>query len=164
MLLLNDTLEPVMRTPQADTQLRALLPTPPGQSPVPAVALNVAAQLLAVERGVDTHEPAARLHRGGGQWLQVRAARFDPEPEAGAMIAVTLEHATPAQRVEVYGFAIGLTIRERELLSHLVAGADTRGTAAALGISEYTVNDHLRTIFTKAGVNTRRQLITHAHG
>lgn len=164
VLLLNDTLELAMRTPQADAELRALLPTLPGQSPVPAVALNVAAQLLAVESGVDAHEPAARLHRGGGRWLQVRAARLDPEPETGAMIAVTIEQAPPAQRVELYCRAIGLTARERELVGHLVGGADTRSAAAVLGIGEYTVNDHLRSIFAKAGVNSRRQLITRGHG
>jgi DNA-binding CsgD family transcriptional regulator len=164
VLLLYDTLKLATQTAQADTQLRALLPTLPGQSPVPAVALNVAAQLLALESGIDTHAPTARLHRGGGRWLQVRAARLDPEPETGAMIAVTIEHAPPAQRLEVYCRVIGLTARERELVGHLVGGADTRGVAAVLGIGEHTVNDHLRSIFAKAGVNSRRQLITNAHG
>jgi len=164
VLLFTDMLEPGMRTQQADAQLRALLPTLPGHSPVPAVALNVAAQLLATEGGIDTHEPTARLHQDGGRWLQVRAARLDPQPETGAMIAVTIEQAAPAQRVEVYCRAIGLTSRETELLGRLVAGADTRKAANVLGIGEYTVNDHLRSIFAKAGVNSRRQLITNAHG
>ena len=43
-------------------------------------------------------------------------------------------------------------------------GADTRGVARALGIGEHTVNDHLRSIFAKAGTNSRRQLVASAHG
>lgn len=163
-LLLTDTLEPIAQTPQTDDQLRALLPTPPGYSPVPAVALNVAAQLLATEANIDTHEPAARLHQIGGSWIEVRAARLRPEPAIGPTIAVTIERATPSQRVEVYSRAITLTRRETELLTHLVTGADTRATARSLGIAEQTVNDHLRSIFAKAGTNSRRQLIANAHG
>jgi DNA-binding CsgD family transcriptional regulator len=164
VLLLTDTLDPDLQTAAADAQLRALLPTSPGQSPVPAVALNVAAQLLAVEAGVDAHEPAARLHQSGERWVQVRAARLDPRPERGATIAVTIEQAQADRRVEVYCRAIGLTPRETQLVSELVAGADTRGVARALGIGQHTVNDHLRSIFAKAGTNSRRQLVANAHG
>jgi DNA-binding CsgD family transcriptional regulator len=164
VLLLTDELQPAGRTPHTDDQLRALLPTPPGRFPVPAIALNVAAQLLASEAGVDTHPPFARVHQGDGRWIEVRAARLSPEPATGPTIAVTIERATPSRRVEVYSRVIGLTRRETELLSHLVSGADTRATARALGIAEHTVNDHLRSIFAKAGTNSRRQLIANAHG
>jgi DNA-binding CsgD family transcriptional regulator len=164
VLLLTDDLEPCSRTPQTDDQLRALLPTPPGRSPVPAVALNVAAQLLATEAGVDAHEPCARVHQAGGRWIEVRAARLRPEPVSGPTIAVTIERATPARRAEVYARVIGLTPRETDVLTHLGSGADTRGTARTLGITDHTVNDHLRSIFAKAGTNSRRQLVANAHG
>lgn len=164
VLLLDDTLTPGPRTPQADDALRALLPTPPGRSPVPAVVLNVAAQLLATEAGVDAHEPTARLHRADGRWIEARAARLLPTPAGGPTIAVTIERATPARRTEVFCRAVGLSSRETQLVEHLVTGADTRSTARALGITEHTVNDHLRSIFAKAGTNSRRQLLTHAHG
>jgi DNA-binding CsgD family transcriptional regulator len=164
VLLLTDTLEPELRTPPAEAHLRALLPTSPGRSPVPAVALNVAAQLLAVEAGVDAHEPVAGLHQSGGRWVQVRAARLDPRPRSGATIAVPIEQATSDRRIEIYCRAIGLSGRETQLVARLAEGADTRGIARALGIAEHTVNDHLRSIFAKAGTNSRRQLIANAHG
>jgi DNA-binding CsgD family transcriptional regulator len=66
--------------------------------------------------------------------------------------------------VEAYCRAMGLTRRETELVEHIVTGADTRSTARTLGIAENTVNDHLKSIFAKAGTNSRRQLVTHAHG
>lgn len=162
VLLLSDTLEPLSRTPEADAHLRALLPTPPDRSPVPAAALNVAAQLLAVEAGVADQPPSARLHGGAGRWLTVRAARLDPS--AVATIAVTIERTSVPQRLDLYCRATGLTPREAELVDRLATGADTRATARALGITEHTVNDHLRSIFAKTGTHSRRQLIAHAHG
>jgi DNA-binding CsgD family transcriptional regulator len=131
---------------------------------LPAVALNVAAQLLADEAGVDAHPPFARCHETDGRWIEVRAARIGPDPASGPTIAVTIEQATPSRRVEVYSRVVGLTRRETELLNHLSTGADTRATARALGVTEYTVNDHLRSAFAKAGTNSRRQLIANARG
>ena len=159
VLTLSDQLVAQQQTPATDAQLRALLPTPPDRPPVPAVALNVAAQLLAVEAGIDAHPPTARLTPGAGRWVTVRAARLDP-----AIIAVTVEQSTTAERVEIYTRALGLTARETQLVEQLVTGADTRGVARALGIAEHTVNDHLKSIFTKAGTNSRRQLLANATG
>lgn len=165
VLLLTDELEARGQTPQTDAALRALLPTPAQSAPVPAVALNVAAQLLAVRAGVDAHPPSARLHGGGGRWVTVRAAWLArPPAEPGPTIAVTLERATAAERTAVYGRALGLTPRETELVAHLVAGADTRATAKALGIAEHTVNDHLKSIFAKSGTHSRRLLVARASG
>lgn len=54
---------------------------------------------------------------------------------------------------------VGLTERESELLHHLVGGSDTRELAQRLYMSEYTVQDHLKSIFAKTGANSRRVLI-----
>lgn len=164
VLLLTDTLEAAARTSQADVRLRSLLPTPSGQAPVPAVALNVAAQLLAREAGVDRNDPSARWHDGQGRWVQVRADRLDAASPEGPTLAVTIEPAAPARRAEIYRRTLGLTAREAQVVELLVAGADTRAVARGLGIGEQTVNDHLRAVFAKAGVNSRRQLIANAQG
>ncbi|MFC4943137.1 helix-turn-helix transcriptional regulator [Pseudonocardia sp. GCM10023141] len=163
VLLLAESLAPQSFTPQADVRLRALLPTPPEHSPVPAIALNVAAQLLAVEGGVDDR-PAMTRGYAGGRWLIVRAARLGPAGGPARDIVVTLEDATTADRLEVYRRAIGLTARETDVLGRLVDGADTRSTARALGIVEVTVNDHLKSIFAKSGTNSRRELIARLTG
>ena len=165
VLVLSEQLVPLEQTPQTDAQLRALLPTPAGSAPIPAVALNVAAQLLAVEAGIDDHPASARLAYGPGQWITVRAARLGPRTVGSdAGIAVTIARSTTSERVEVYVRALGLTPRETELVALLVAGADTRTVARSLGIAEHTVNDHLKSIFMKAGTQSRRQLIANATG
>jgi DNA-binding NarL/FixJ family response regulator len=165
VLVLSGELVPREQTPQTDAQLRSLLPTPAHLPPVPAAALNVAAQLLANEAGIDDHPAATRLAYAPGQWVTVRAARLSP-PASGSEpdIVVTISRASTSERVEVYARALGLTSRETELVAFLVTGADTRGVAHSMGITEHTVNDHLKAIFSKAGTQSRRQLIANAAG
>ncbi len=68
-LVLSPTLEVRVQTPQTTDWLAVLVPPTPGRGPVPASALNVAAQLLAAEAGVDVHPAEARVHLGGATWL-----------------------------------------------------------------------------------------------
>jgi DNA-binding NarL/FixJ family response regulator len=48
-----------------------------------------------------------------------------------------------------------LTPREMEILQLVLAGRTNKSIAAAIGISEKTVEFHLDKIYTKAGVRTR---------
>jgi DNA-binding CsgD family transcriptional regulator len=120
---------------------------------VPAGAYNVAAQLLAVEEGVDDHPPLARVHLGHGQWLALRAARIDDA------IAVTIEQASRVDRLELLRRSAGLTDREGELVDLLAVGSDTRAIASLMQVSMHTVQDHLKSIFAKTGTSSRRELL-----
>ena len=165
VILLSDDLELVTQTPQTDAYLRALLPTDAGRSPVPAAAYNVAAQLLAREAEVDHHPPWARVHLRGGVWVTLRAARIERRSHLDPMaIAVSIELTPPTERSALYARVVGLSERESELMQHLVGGSDTRELAHRLFVSEHTVQDHLKSIFAKTGVNTRRMLIARATG
>ena len=192
VLLLSGSLELLDQTPQTDAHLRLLLPTSPGAAPVPAAAFNVAAQLLAIEAGVDDGPPTARAQLAGPEWISLRAARLagpgqptdsgqrdktcqaDGEPGAGqrdragrpdgGRIAVTVEPVAPAGRIELYGRACGLTARERELLHRLARGADTRQLAREMRLSPHTVQDHLKSVFAKTGSGTRGILLARALG
>jgi DNA-binding CsgD family transcriptional regulator len=146
VLLLSPGLEVVGTTPETHDYLRVLVPPSDGQSPVPAGAYNVAAQLLATEEGVDTAPPWARVHFTDGLWLSLRAARI------GGGIAITIEKTAPAERLSLFARATGLSRRETELLGHLAAGPGTRELARRLHVSENTVQDHLKAIFAKRPV------------
>jgi DNA-binding CsgD family transcriptional regulator len=164
VLLLSGELTALSQTPQTEHYLRSLLPTEQDRSPIPANAYNVAAQLLAVEEGVDAHPASVRTHLSGGRWVSLRAARMADPPGRAAPIAVTIEQTEPLERAEVYALALGLTQRESEVVRHLIAGEDTRSVARRMGVSEHTVNDHLKSAFAKSGTNSRRQLIARASG
>ena len=54
--------------------------------------------------------------------------------------------------------AVALTERQREILEHVVAGDTNAATGEALGLSERTVEGHVRILCLKAGVDSRLQL------
>ncbi|HEX7188945.1 MAG TPA: helix-turn-helix transcriptional regulator [Actinomycetes bacterium] len=165
VLLLSCTLDVLAQTPDTEEYLRVILPPADGNAPIPASAYNVAAQLLAVDAGVDLNVPSSRLHLSGGLWVTMRAARIgDRTPLEDRDIAVTIEDTSPADRVAVFTRAFGFTAREGELLGHLVSGCDTKELARRMFLSEHTVQDHLKSVFAKTSANSRRTLVSRALG
>lgn len=158
VLVLSDHLEVQRQTPETERYLRALVPPDGARPPIPAVAYNVAAQLLAAEAGVDAHPPSARVHLGGGEWSAVRAARI------GDDIAVSIERASKTERLDLFRRAAGLSARETEVLDLVATGADTRSIADQLFLSQHTVQDHLKAIFAKTRTTSRRDLLARAAG
>ena len=165
VLLLSPDFEVRGQTPGTPESLRRLVPRDDDGPPVPAGAYNVAAQLLAVEAGIDAQPARARAHLGDGVWSTLRAARLDgPLPAELRDIAVTIEESTPGERLSLFALASGLSGRERELLDHLAAGLDTGEVAARMHLSGHTVQDHLKSVFTKTATHSRRTLLSRALG
>jgi DNA-binding CsgD family transcriptional regulator len=165
VLFLSPALQVLGQTPDTDAYLRALLPTDADREPVPAGAYNVAAALLGSEASAFDHPPMARVRPVGGTWLTFRAARIDAErAPADRDIAVTIDLTAPADRRSLYARAHGLSPRETELIELLANGDDTRAIAAALFLSENTVQDHLKSIFAKTGTRNRRTLLARLAG
>lgn len=165
VLLLSPELQVRGQTAATMEYLRLLVPPDEGRRPVPSAAYNVAAQLLATEARVDTHPPWARVHLSGGRWMTVRAARIEgPEPADERDIAVTIEHSSPAERVDLFARVFGLSTREREILHHIANGNDTREIARRMILSENTVQDHLKSVFHKTAAHSRRALLARALG
>ena len=159
VLVLTADLEVRSMTAQTQQYLRVLVPPDSDHPPVPASAYNVAAQLLAAEAGVDDHPAWARVHLRDGVWVTLRAARLSTDE-----IAVTIDHTAIAERVDLFCRAFGLSPRERDVLVTLVGGSDTRHVAASLFVSEHTVQDHLKSIFDKTSLRSRRKLLSAALG
>jgi DNA-binding CsgD family transcriptional regulator len=165
VLLLSPELQVRGQTPETMGYLRVLVPPEEGRQPIPAAAYNVAAQLLAAEAGVDSNPPSARVHLSDCRWMTVRAARIDGSGRPHERdIAVTIEQTSPAQRVDLFARAFGLSARERELLDHIVTGSDTREVARRMFLSENTVQDHLKSVFVKTASHSRRTLLSRALG
>ena len=167
VLMLDDDLRIASRTAASRAWLDALLPPEPDQKAIPASVYNVAAQLLAVEKGVDAHPAFARTHLANGFWLALRAARLssdEPPADQGASIVVTIEEASASERLELFGRAFGLSAREDELLGLLAVGCDTRSMAREMSLSEHTIQDHLKSIFAKTAAHDRVTVLSRALG
>lgn len=169
VLTLDDGLRITSRTAASQAWLDVLLPPDPNAQAIPASVYNVAAQLLAAEEGIDDHPAVTRTHLAGGFWLTLRAARLATEQPtasrgAAATIVVTIEEAPATDRLDLFGRAFGLSARERELLSLLATGSDTRSLARQMSLSEHTVQDHLKSIFAKTGARDRITLLSRALG
>ena len=164
MLLLSDDLAVVGHTERSERYVRALLPADGARVAIPAAALNVAAQLLAVEAGVDDQPAQARVHVAGYSWMTTSAARVTATRPGAPTIAVSIEPTPPVERASLYARLAGLTSRETDVLDTVIAGHDTRHAARILAISEHTLQDHLKSIFAKTHTDSRRLLIAHASG
>jgi DNA-binding CsgD family transcriptional regulator len=171
VLMLDDDLRIASRTAASRDWLDVLLPPVPDERAVPASVYNVAAQLLALESGVDGHAASTRTHLVDGFWLTLRAARLAAEEpqvsvsgQVGGSIVVTIEESSAAERLDVFSRAFGLTAREHELLALLATGSDTRGLARQMSLSEHTVQDHLKSIFAKTNARDRVTVLSRALG
>lgn len=125
---------------------------------IPAAAYNVAAALVAEEAGIPVGPPWSRVHLSAGRWVTLHAARMSEG------FAVTIEPSTPSERLEVFALAHGLSPREREVLSALATGADSRSIGERLFLSEHTVNDHVKAVLAKTGSATRQVVVSRAAG
>ena len=74
-------------------------------------------------------------------------------------MAITLEPARTAELAPLLLQRYELSPREREVALLVTHGLDTREISEALCISPYTVQDHLKVIFDKVRVRSRRELL-----
>jgi DNA-binding CsgD family transcriptional regulator len=131
----------------------------PAAHPPAAIAAVVAAARARADAIGGLHTPSARLRLPSGTWLHVRATHLKRH-DGGALTAVVLEPASPTQVAPLIARANQLTPRETEIALLVLRGLNTNEIAAALFISPYTVQDHLKAIFEKVGVRSRRELAT----
>ena len=125
---------------------------------LPAGLLAVAASARATA-GV----ASSRTRLGSGQWLTLRGAVLGGASD-GPSVVVTIDLARPAELTGLTLIGRGLTAREQDIATLVVQGASTRAIATALHLSPHTVQDHLKSIFSKLGINSRRELIAQLHG
>ena len=92
-----------------------------------------------------------------GRWVMIEAAAL--EGDRVGEIAVSLRSALPTETFKLLCRVYALSDREREVVALLVAGLDTRAVAKRLFITPYTVQDHLKSVFEKVGIHSRRELL-----
>ena len=119
---------------------------------LPLSLLGLAARLRSEGRA-----PVLRVRSARGGWVALHGGLLDGS--GPARVAVVLEAAGPSLALPMLSEAVGLTPREAEVTAAVLRGESTRAIAAGLHISEYTVQAHLKSVFTKSGVSSRRELV-----
>lgn len=98
----------------------------------------------------------AMIHNDAG-WFRAEAI-----PLAGSdqwRVAILVEQLRPPEATDLTLRARGLTGRETEITSQVMAGLSTDEIARALHLSPLTVQQHLKSIFAKFDVGSRRELM-----
>lgn len=126
---------------------------PTGTRPLPIAVVS------ALVRARQSGDATITVRTPGYGWVTIRAAVLRGDtPSADGQLAVTLDQAGAAASVPQVIAALDLTDRERQIVDLVLAGRSTTEIAATLHLSPYTVQDHLKSIFDKANVRSRRSL------
>lgn len=152
----------VQSSPAAEQHLRQLSVAPGMGDPLVSVQALVSAARR-VARGTSDSIPRVRARRHDGGWLVLHAAPLGGMGDRAGDVVVTIEQARPQEVIDLVAAAFGLTAREREVVGMVLRGSDTREIAGALHLSPYTVQDHFKSIFEKAGVTSRGELVSRVY-
>lgn len=143
-------------TPAARRWLAEIVDSAGGQNEFSVVVACVAGMARSVAQGDSEQIASARLPRRSGGWLRLHASLLDGD--ASGRVAVIVAPAGEAEIADVIVRAYGLSTREQGVTRLVLHGFSTREIARHLSISSYTVQDHLKAIFAKVGVDSRREL------
>lgn len=117
-----------------------------------AAVLSVAAQA-----GNPDGPAPVRLRADTGRWFELHGTSM--ATPAGRRAGVIIQPAARARISTVLMAAYGLTRREREITRLVLMGRTTAMIADELVIAPVTVQQHLKSIFAKTGVRSRRDLV-----
>jgi DNA-binding CsgD family transcriptional regulator len=160
MIVLGPGWRPESISPGVEEWIRDLPDGNWAASRLPTAVLAVAGR--AARSATSTGDPAevavARVLTRSGRWVVLHGVPLAAVDNQ--RVAVIVEPAHPNRIAPLLMSAYGLTEREQQLTRLILQGLSTIDVADRLVISVHTVQSHLRSIFTKTGVRTRRDLVT----
>lgn len=148
--------EVVSATPAAAKTLSAIDPRGATSLPTPIQVLVAAARAFGQQRR--PAPPRLRLRTDTLGWLVLDAAPLHDTDGRAGDIVITISPAGAHDLAQLLVSAYGLTTSERRVISGVLGGESTDQIARRLHLSPYTVQDHLKSIFSKADVRSRREL------
>lgn len=124
---------------------------------LPPAVLAVAGQALRHADRPEALATVSRVQGKSGVWIVLHGATL--VTTGPRRVAVIVEPAHPARIASLLMSAYGLTDREQDVTRLVLQGNATTEIAAALLVSTQTVQQHLKSVFDKTGVHSRRDLV-----
>jgi DNA-binding CsgD family transcriptional regulator len=159
LLIITDRWEVESATPGVERWMSELPDGDWDRGCLPSAVLAVAGRAL--RSGDGRHRAGdvavARVLSRTGLWIVLHGAGLTSA--ASRRVAVIVEPAHPARIYPLLMSAYGLTARERDVTRLILHGAPTVDIARELLMSAETVQQHLKSIFDKTGVRSRRDLV-----
>ena len=159
LLVLNERWEVESTTPGVEHWLAELPDGDWARGRLPAAVQAVAGRALRTSE--DPSQPGeiavSRVLSRGGTWVVLHGTCLVGQPVR--RVAVIVEPAHPARIYPLLMSAYGLTEREKDVTRLVLQGSSTAQIAHELVVSLHTVQQHLKSIFDKTGVRSRRELV-----
>lgn len=160
VVVLSPTWSPESTTPGAERWIEELPGGDLEAGRLPPALLAVAGRAMREARRPSQDAPGiavARVRTRSGGWAALHGVTLGAGSARRA--AVIVERAHPAKIAPLLMSAYGLTEREQELTGLVLRGESTATIAARLAVSPHTVQQHLKGVFEKTGVRSRRDLV-----
>ncbi len=126
---------------------------------LPPAVLAVAGRALRTAEGTEApgEIALARVLSQAGRWMVLHGASL--VADGTRRVAVIIEPVHPARIASLLMAAYGLTEREQDVTRLVLQGNSTAEIAARWRVSAQTVQQHLKSVFDKTGVRSRRELV-----
>ncbi len=161
-LIVDAELRPTSWTPTARDWLAELSPPGAGAEMLPSAIYEIGTRVLTPPEAATELPASVRVRTWAGRWAAIEGAAL--EGAGHGHVAITMRAAATEEIFDLLCRTYDLTRRERQLVALVLDGLATRQLADALCISRHTVQDHLKAVFDKTGVRSRRELISHLSG
>jgi DNA-binding CsgD family transcriptional regulator len=158
-LILDAELRPASWTPAFGAWLTEL---GAGGEMLPPAVYELGARVLTPAGEATGLAASVRIRTSSGRWAVVEGAPLEGADRGH--VAITIRAASSDEIFDLLCKTYGLTERERQLVAFVLDGLATKQLAEALSISPYTVQDHLKAVFAKTRVRSRRELVSHLAG
>lgn len=146
-------------TAAAGRWLGELIDSTATQGGTPLTIASVAQVARRAAAGLSDETATVRLPRRTGGWMRLDASLLEgAEP---GRVAIIISAAREPEVARLIAHAYGLSEREKDVTRLVLHGHSTVEMAESLHLSPYTVQDHLKAVFEKVGVRSRRELVAH---
>jgi DNA-binding CsgD family transcriptional regulator len=146
-------------SPAAERWIGEMVEVPPPPQAGDSKLVRIVAARARAAAGQDpvSSTARARAQTRSGRWLLLYGTQLSGGGRGRT--AVIIQPAANNEIAPLIALAYALSDRECQVTRLCMRGDSTQQIARTLGVSSYTVQDHLKSIFDKTGVRSRAELV-----